>query len=112
MGLGFRVCAAWLSVAPLLAGCAGRSDPPVTLEQACLGLEQAACAAFLRCSPESFGAAYPDAASCISLRTLDCVERRWAAGNTTTGEQVAACAHATSQQSCDQIVASEFGVAE
>jgi hypothetical protein len=112
MGLRLRVCALWLSIAPVLAGCAGRSDPPVTIEQACLDLGQVTCAAFQRCSPENFGTDYPDAASCISVRTLDCVERRWAPGNTTTGDQVAACARATSQQTCDQIVASEFGVAE
>jgi hypothetical protein len=112
MGRRLGLCSSWFGFAGLLWGCGSGTlsdGKPLLLDQACRDLQQAACAAFQRCAPDNFGSAYPDLASCVSIRTADCVERRGAPGNSVTPDGVEACAHATSKLTCDAVMASEFG---
>jgi hypothetical protein len=110
----------WLVVVPALAAACGSvkgttpdaggddappETAPLTDDQACDMLAQAMCGRIAACAPPALPLFYVDMATCLSRVKLGCTKDQMDADITRTAADLATCAQAIPNASCDDLLA-------
>lgn len=92
-----------MSMNPGGDGGGGPQDMPlsVTEDQACTQLAQAVCAKISQCTSFSFNVSYGNMATCVARQKLSCIGQTTLNGATIKPANIASCANATTQESCE-----------